>query len=241
MSTASVHRSSLNFARFAAIPLAVPLPDLDVADLRHHVQTYCDQCRFEGNLIRYVISLTREQARHAGPFHWKPAFEQRFSGLVRWVEALPFQEIYGVDLVTQTADVGDHLDIFGHNNSETHLAIHEHVEPIYYRAIFVDDAASPTRNRSFYIAREFGGPRQYLQMPRETVAFALNSSTCYHGAKFHPGYFKTTMAIYGKLDEAAHHRLLQKSLDRFGDCAIDLEEVTPVAGPGAQFPYPGAR
>ena len=243
------------FADYALIPLDLTHPPVDIDRLRSFVQLNCEQCAFTNNTIRYVLFHSRKPVykgqlvlracdphiRAALPdrYEWDPVFKSEFPELVDWFESLPFIRINGVELVTQTHDIDDHLDVFGNNNSETYHRRYHSIEPIYYRVImaYPDDVLA--RSRSFYVTREFGGEKHYAKLPDGTSTIAMSSSICYHGATHAPGHYKTTMVMYGDLDRARHLTLLKRSLDRYADYAVRFEGAGPVGGPGLEFPYRG--
>ena len=142
-------------------------------------------------------------------------------------------------MVTQCADIPEHMDIFGDNNSITYFEAFRAVEPMYYRVIFTEPEEIETRRNSFYVTQEFGGEKEFVHLPEDTACFALSSSGCYHGAKFRKGHFKSTAAIYGYLDERRHGELLGRSLEKYRDHAIRLRRPGPVGGPAAKRPYAG--
>jgi hypothetical protein len=243
------------FSDYAIIPLDVSPPAVDMHDLRDFLQKHCERCAFTNNVIRYVLFLARKPVvngqllLHAADqrltdemsserFDWDPAFKLRFPGLVDWFEQFPFDELYGIDLVTQTDDIQEHMDIFGHNNSETYFARYREIEPMYYRTVFRLDGDEVARTRSLYVTREFHGEKFYVELPREVYAFAMSSSVCYHGACFNRGHYKTTAATYGSLNRARHLDLLERSLAKFGTHAIKFE-ACPVPGPARELPYGG--
>jgi hypothetical protein len=243
---------------YAIIPLDVGRAPVDAEALKAFVQRNCERCAFTANAIRYVLFFARkpvidgelllhacdprfEDLTDAAGYAWDPVFQREFPELCTWVEELPLRVLFGVDLVTQTADIRDHLDVFGHNNSESYFREFRHIEPIYYRAIISDPGDNVARSRCFYVTREHGGERRYVNLPDGTDAFAMSSSICYHGAEFHAGHFKTTVVIYGEHDVERHLALLDRSLERYGDHAIRFEAAGPVGGPGAVLPYAGAR
>jgi hypothetical protein len=246
--------SPAGLADYACIPLDVPAPEVDVEALRRFVQSFSDGCAFTRNEIRYVTYYARKPARAgrllrpADPgfadlqpgtsFAWDPAFATRFPALVRWLERLPFRELHGIDLVTQTADVPDHMDIFGNNNSVSYYRRYRAVEPRLYRALLFEPDDARVRRRSFYVTKRFGGRRHFVVLPRETHIFAMSSSICYHGSVRNRGHYKTTAAIFGALDPVRHLELLRRSLARFPRHAIRLAPG-PVSGPGAFRPYRG--
>jgi hypothetical protein len=143
-------------------------------------------------------------------------------------------------LVTQTDDIREHLDVFGHNNSVTYYEAYRHVEPMYYRIIFCDPGDTVCRNECFYVTFEYGGDRHFVRLPPDSCAIAMSSSTCYHGAVHHPGHRKTTVAIHGLLERTRHLELLARSLVKYRDYAIRVPAPGPVTGPGAVLPYAGA-
>lgn len=244
------------FSDYALIPLDLKHPPVDIDRLKAFVQHNCEQCAFTNNTIRYVLFYTRKPVykgelilRACDPrfragmpdrYEWDPVFQTEFPQLVDWFESLPFIRINGVELVTQTHDIQDHLDIFGCNNSETYYRAYRSIEPIYYRIIMAHPDDTQARSRSFYVTREFGGEKYYAKLPAGTSTFAMSSSICYHGATHAPGHYKTTMVMYGDLDRARHRALLRRSLERYAEYAVRFEGAGPVGGPGAEYPYKGA-
>jgi hypothetical protein len=172
-------------------------------------------------------------------FEWDPVFQRTFGPLTEWFESFPFIRIDGVTLVTQTADVGEHMDIFGMHNSVSYYEMFRAVEPRYYRTIFAGDDEG--RNEAFYITQSFGGEREYVRLPPETSVMAMSSSTCYHGSRFNRGHYKSTAAMYGLLDVERHLQLLERSVARYPDHAIRLRRPGPVGGPAAEMPYRGVE
>jgi hypothetical protein len=166
-------------------------------------------------------------------------FRAAFPEFVAWIESLPLERIHGIDLVTQTDDIPAHLDIFGDNNALTYYRRFARVEPMYYRIIMSEPEDMISRNCSFYVSREVNGPRHYVHLPADTSAFAMSSSICYHGATFNRGRFKTTVVVYGDVDQRRHLALLAGSLARYREHAIRFEEAGPVSGPGAAPRYAG--
>lgn len=243
------------FSDYALIPLDLTHPPVDIDRLKSFVQQNCDQCAFANNAIRYVMFYSRKPVyngqlilRACDPrfrsglpdrYEWDPVFEFEFPDLVDWFESLPFIRLNGVELVTQTRDIKEHLDIFGNNNAETYYRKYRSIEPIYYRIVMTYPDDILARSRSFYVTREFGGEKQYAQLPAGTSTFALNSSICYHGATYIPGHYKTTMVVYGDLDRRRHLDLLNRSLERYRKNAVRFEGAGPVQGPGSEFPYRG--
>jgi len=236
------------------IPLALPPLPVDVTAFKSFVQSHCEQCAFSGNAIRYVLFHARKPViggrlvTHScdprygdlpgdARFRWDPVFRSRFLPFTKWCEALPFKQMYGLELVTQTAHIGEHLDIFGHNSSRTHYRRFHSVEPMYYRLVFCEPDDAVSRTRSFFVTRSYRGKRHYVRLPKGTNAFAMSSSVCYHGATFNPGHFKTTGVIYGELDSDRHKALLEESLGKFSDRAIPFPGATAVKGPGSKLPY----
>ena len=173
-------------------------------------------------------------------FVWDPAFVTAFPALCRWIEALPFTVLHGFDLVTQTADVRPHLDVFGLNNSQTMFARNRALEPVFYRILFTGPDDDACRSRSFFVSREVDDPPTYVELPDGASVIALTSSVAYHGATDRPGR-KTTGVLYGVLDEQAHLELLARSLARRPDLAVRFPPSGPVEGPGAVLPYGGAE
>lgn len=244
------------FADYALLPLDLTHPPVDVGQLKSFVQHHCDQCAFTNNTIRYVLFHARKPVYRGelalGPgdprfsgelpqrYEWDPRFSHAFPQLVAWFEALPFIRINGVELVTQTLDIPEHLDVFGNNNADTYHRRYRHIEPIYYRVIMTNPDDMLARSRSFYVTREFGGTRHYAHLPDGTSTFAMSSSVCYHGATHVAGHYKTTMVMYGDLDPMAHLALLRRSLERYGEYAVKFDRAGPVDGPGREFPYRGS-
>ena len=242
------------FEDWAAIALDVPPAPADSDDLRDFMQHHADRCAFNGNVIRHVSFEARKPIVGGTPvlhgpsldqvpedssvcFSWDPAFAERFRPLTRWFESLPFRQLSGLTFVTQTADIPDHMDIFGDHNATTYYEANRTVEPAYYRAVFTHPGDRLSKNGSFYVTETYDGPRQFVQFPPERSIAAISTSTVYHGAVHHPGRFKTTAAVYGALDEDVHRALLARSLERFPDHAIRLSRPGPVSGPGARRPY----
>jgi hypothetical protein len=245
------------FEQYACIPLDVPPPPVEIEEFRRFVQTNCERCAFTDNIIRYVLFYARKPIIDGEPllhpsdprlerpgagatFVWDPTFASAFPGLLAWFESLPFTKLYGVDLVTQTDHIRDHMDIYGYNNSASYYRRFRQIEPRYYRILFCYPHDDVARNHSFYLTKAYNGQRHYVTLPDATQAFAMSSSTCYHGALFNPGHYKTTAAVFGELDVKGHLALLRRSLDKYGDHAIQLVPPGPVAGPGAELPYRAA-
>lgn len=245
------------FEDYAVMPLDLPMPPVDTGQLRSFLQTKCEGCAFTNNEAKYLLFYARKPVvdgkllLHAADpligetyegthFDWDPIFENRFSDLVEWFNALPFIELHGVTLVTQTADIPEHMDIFGMNNSITYYEMFRRYEPRYYRVIFTLPGDTVARNQSFFVTQEYGGERAYISIPEGTSTIALSSSTCYHGATWRRGHYKTTAAIYGNLDVEKHLSLLRRSLDRYPDYTILLRKPGPVMGPAGELPYRGA-
>jgi hypothetical protein len=244
------------FEDYAVIPLDVAQPPVDPDSLRRFVQTYCEKCAFTRNRIRYVAFNARKPVLagttflHAcdprfyavdesTAFTWDPVFQHHFGALCAWFEELPFQTLLGLTLVTQTADIPEHLDIFGAHNSVTYYEAFRAIEPQFYRVVFTDPGDDVARNQAFYVTLRYGHEKRFVTLPEGTSAFALASSTCYHGAVHRAGHFKSTAALYGVLDRPRHLSLLRRSLARFDAAAIRLDAPGPVDGPGAEMPYRG--
>ncbi len=244
------------FSDYALIPLDLAQPPVDVDRLRAFVQRHCEQCAFTNDTIRYVLFHTRKPVyrgeavlRACDPrfgagvpdrYEWDPVFLSAVPALVDWFEDLPFIRLNGVELVTQTQDIQDHLDVFGDNNAETYHRRYRHIEPIYYRVIVTYPDDVQARNRSFYVTRDYRGEKHYARLPDGTSTVAMSSSICYHGATHLPGHYKTTMVMYGELDRARHLALLRRSLARYADYAVRFDGAGPVTGPGREFPYRGS-
>jgi hypothetical protein len=243
---------------YAYIPLDVPAPPVDITELQRFVQSRCEQCAFTDNRIRWVLYHARkpvfdhepllyaqdprfEQLTPDTRFVWDPCFGRSFRALAEWFETLPFTNLQGLTLTTQTDHIRDHMDIFGHNNSASYYEHHRDMEPCYYRMILCHSDDEISRKRSFYVTQEYGGAKRYVNLPDDTSLIALSSSCCYHGATHNPGHYKTTAVLYGDLDRGAHLELLKRSLDRYGDYALRLDRPGPVSGPGAVLPYAGAE
>jgi hypothetical protein len=242
---------------YVLIPLDLPPLPVSIEAMRRFAQTRCEECAFNGNLLRFVLFHARkpvidgELLLHAADprmrqvpqgtrFEWDPVFAQSFPDLVAWVDALPFAELHDFSLVTQNASVAEHLDVFGENNSNTWYETYRTVEPMYYRIIFCAENDVVTRSRCFYVTTEFGGERHWVELPAGVNAIAMGGSTCYHGAHHNPGHYKTTGVLYGELDRPRHWDLLGRSLRRYGDLAVRTPRPGPVEGPGAVMPYGGA-
>ena len=139
--------------------------------------------------------------------------------------------------MTQTADVDEHMDIFGMHNSHSYYELFRDVSPATTgssSAATRSPATSPSMSTQTY-----RGERQFVQLPSETSVIAMGSSTCYHGAKHNRGHYKSTVAVYGTLDVPRHLELLRRSLAKHGDRAIRLRQREPVGGPAAEMPYGG--
>jgi hypothetical protein len=242
------------FEDYAVIPLDLPLPPVQWEKLRDFVHQHCESALFLDNIARFILFNARkpvvdgelllhppdprfDDTDERTEFGWDPVFAALFPDFIRWFDVFPFNPLQGVTLVTQTADVPEHIDIAGRHNSVSFYETWRRLEPRYYRAIIADWTEEGDVTGSFFITEEYGGERRYVRLPPETRAFALGSSTCYHGATLNEGRFKSTIAVYGRLDDAAHYALLQRSLDRFPDHVIRLNEPGPVAGPGARHLY----
>ena len=243
-----------NFEDYAVIPLDLPAPPVDIDRLRAFVHKHCDSCAFTGDDIRMVVFYARKPIvdgklllHSADPrfeatdddsrFDWDPAFATTFPDLAAWFESFPFTRLDGVTFVTQTADVDEHMDIFGMHNSHSYYELFRDVEPRYYRIIFGGDEVA--RNESFYVTQSYRGEREFVRLPSETAVIAMGSSTCYHGAKHKRGHYKSTVAVYGTLDVARHRELLRRSLAKHADRSIRLRQRGPVGGPAAVMPYGG--
>ncbi len=246
------------FEDWAAIVLDVPPAPVDIEDLRDFVQHHADHCAFVDDRIRHVTfharkpvvdgalvlhapsladAVARASQEETPPFGWDPVFAGRFSPLTTWFESLPFARLDGITFVTQTADIPDHLDVFGDHSAVTYYEAHRAVEPAFYRAVFTRDHDEEVRSGSFYVTETFGGPRRFVAFPAGRNLAAVSTSTVYHGAVHHPGRFKTTAAVYGALDDDRHLELLGRSLARLPRAAIRLTRPGPVDGPGARRPY----
>ncbi len=242
---------------YIVIPLDLPPLPVSVEAMRAFTQSRCEECAFNGDLVRYVLYHARKPVLdgelvlypsdprladipQGTPFDWDPEFRRRFPELVDWVDALPFRRIHDFSLVTQNSSVAEHLDVFGENNSITWYETFRTVEPMYYRIIFCHPDDVITRNRCFYVTTEFGGERHWVRLPEGVNAIAMGGSTCYHGAHHNPGHYKTTGVLYGDLDPRRHWDLLAQSLARYGDHAVRTPRPGPVDGPGAAMPYGGA-
>lgn len=244
------------YANYAVIPVDVVPPPVNVDHLRRFVQNNCESCAFSDNVIRYVLFSARKplvgnhmiehsirhrqiEMKDVDTYHWDPCFAEAFSDLTCWFEALPFKRLNEIDLVTQTDDIPDHMDIYGMENSVSYFAKFSVIEPRNYRIVICDPADEDARCNSFYVTSTHGGNRDYVKFPPDTHTIATSSSICYHGATHHKGHYKTTAVVHGVLDTERHMALLAKSLKKYGDFAIRYEEARPVDGPGAIFPYPG--
>lgn len=242
---------------YALIPLDLPPLPASIDALRSFTQHHCEECAFNGNLLRYVLYHARKPVLDgqlllypADPrmgsipqgteFDWDPEFRRRFPELIDWIEALPFTRLHDFSLVTQNASVAEHLDVFGQNNSITWYEQFRTVEPMYYRIIFCYPEDETTRSRCFYVTTEYGGERHWVRLPAGVNAIAMGGSTCYHGAHHNPGHFKTTGVLYGDLDPRRHWELLRRSLARHGEYALRKAHAGPVEGPGTVMPYGGA-
>ncbi len=242
---------------YVVIPLDLPPMSVLIDDMRDFAQSRCEECAFNGNLLRYVLCHARKPVMgdelvlypsdprlrsiaQGTRFDWDPEFRLRFPALVDWVDALPFNRIHDFSLVTQNSSVAEHLDVFGENNSVTWYETFRIVEPMYYRIIFCRPDDEVTRNRCFFVTTEFGGEKHWVRLPEGVAAIAMGGSTCYHGAHHNPGHYKTTGVLYGDLDPRRHWDLLKRSLDRYRDFAVRTPTPGPVVGPGAVMPYGGA-
>jgi hypothetical protein len=233
--------------------LDLPPAPFVAEELRRFVHTFCEECAFNQNTIRYVAYYARkpildgklamhctEQSSKAidefTRFDWDPAFRSKFQAVVDWFGLLPFRRLRGVILVTQTSDIRDHLDLYGDESSVSVFTAHSAIEPRNYRILITDNTPGVARG-SFYVSREFGGTRTYVNMPSSTNTFALNSSICYHGSRFCPGSFKTTVVIHGEVDAPVHIELLERSLRRYGRDSIRYPGAGAAQGPAAEIPY----
>ena len=239
---------------YAVIPLDLPPPPVDMAALCAFLHRHCEACAFTDNVIRYVLFYGRkpyvdgELLLHtADPrfaslsedtrFAWDPVFAEQFPALTAWFDALPFTRLDGVTFVTQTDHIREHMDIFGQHNSVSYYELFRAIEPRYYRVIFSTPGDEAARSQSFHITQRYGGTKEFVRLPEDTAAIAMSSSTCYHGAVFNPGHYKTTGVVYGFVDPVRHLELLRRSLAKYADHAIRLHEPGPVGGPAAVMPY----
>lgn len=244
------------FSDYAVIPLDLPHPPVELARFRQFVQTYCEQCAFGDNVIRWILFRARkpivdgslllhacdprwDQLDGNTEFGWDPVFRAAFPHFVVWIELLPIERIHGIDLVTQTDHIPPHMDIFGENNALTYHRRFACIEPMYYRIILAEPEDASGRMCSFYVSREVDGPRHYVHLPPDTSAFAMSSSICYHGATFNRGCYKTTVVVYGDVDQESHLSLLARSLEKFAEYAIRFDGGGPASGPGAAPRYAG--
>ena len=81
-----------------------------------------------GKLDLHSISQSTGHGVPSG-YDWDPLFKERFPTFVEWVHELPFAKLDSMVFVTQTDDVRDHMDIFGHNNSMTCFQQQASIEP----------------------------------------------------------------------------------------------------------------
>lgn len=241
------------FEDYAIIPVDLPLPPVDPLELRGFVHSRCDRAYFQDNVPRFVVFSARKPvvdgqlllhpadprfALADGEFDWDPVFLRRFPEFAAWVGKFPFRRLQWVEVVTQTGDVPEHLDLSGGHTSVSAYESWRNLEPRFYRVVIRyspgDDGADP----GFYVSKEISGERRHLRLPPETRVFALGSSTCYHGADWRPRFSGAIVAVCGTLDEERHLELLRRSLERFGEHAVKLDPPGPVSGPGAATPYP---
>jgi len=246
------------FSDYAAIPLDLPALPIDPARLRSFVQTHCEQCAFSRNQIRYVAFYARKPILKGRLslyaidqmsslingdtyFDWDPKFAELFPSAVEWFHLLPTRRLRGVILVTQTDHIPPHMDIYGQENSQTYFHKYSAIEPRNYRAILCEPARNSANQRSFYVIKDIGGRRRYVELPKDTNTFALNSSICYHGARHNSGSYKTTVVVHSTVDTEGHLSLLERSLKRYGNYAIRFPGAGPAQGPASEMPYRGSE
>lgn len=223
----------------AAVPLDLAPVPVRFAELQAWAEGRVDEQAHDDGVPRLSLAWARVPDAVAGGYRWVPEVVERFAPLVAWLEGLPFRSLAGVDLVTQHADVADHIDVFGANNSVTTFQRNAPLEPVSYRVVLAEPGDVEARTASFYVSRDHGGVRSYVELPPGVDAMAVSSSICYHGARFVGPGRKMTVAIHGELDPAAHLALLARSVERNADQVVRFPGAGPVRGPGAVLPYAG--
>jgi hypothetical protein len=157
-------------------------------------------------------------------WRWNPDFKKKFPGFISLCDKLPFKRISWVPLACQIREIHLHKDSDEHQNVQSLFSDRKHLEPAGYRCLIYEDDFG--RNNSLYVSPYFNKKKaQYIKMPKDYNFFLLSDHHYWHGATPHPRNRKVVAVIFGEIDEEKHLRLIERSLQKFGDYAIVFDDV----------------
>ena len=133
------------------------------------------------------------------------------------MQLLPL-EITHAQIVSQTADTGQHFDLKKINNEffDDYPGVNDCNEPASYRILL-----NQFDKESFYVAENFGQSNHYIHLPADTNTFAFNEKTYLHGAdKLENPKF--IVVIFGLIDTVKHLELVKRSKEKYKKYTIEF-------------------
>jgi len=177
-----------------------------------HTWAMVSCCRDPGNWRRYpkdIYDNRRAEGENLGIlFH--PGFEEEFPQLAQCIRSLPFKQLTLTGMLYQMGEIPLHQDA---------LDPHHPTEPRRY-SIYL---TNPEYN-TFYFSKTENSKKKVYPKILEHRCFAFNNRDCFHGASLTQRE-KIIITAAGIIDNQRHEELLSKSLNKFKEHALYLEDL----------------
>lgn len=219
-------------------PLDLPRLDLSLERIQNHGKIQPGDRTFYERFCRTVMLRNATNSKSESVYNflqrdlsweWTDLARKEFPDLIEWLETnLPF------DLITLVTFVAPKLnrEVPPHRDYPLDFMpdFIKANEPYAYRLSFgnVRDAFFVSDSQGLTEKEYREGRFVYGNLPEETQAWAMNMSACFHGTKSRPD--KETLFICGLLNPERHHRLIERSVQRFSKNVIYKENLEQSSG-----------
>lgn len=156
-------------------------------------------------------------------WQWKDSVKQKIPKFIDFVEALPLRSLTYVSLMSNIDLVVPHRDFYKYPWSDDGIDRYQKeakgLEPVSYRIVLAGD-----RTGSFFMTpTESVDDAICIHLPEETDTFLFNATEYYHGA-FATQPRKIVCLAWGFLDIEKHKELLNRSIEKYSDYIIYLDD-----------------
>lgn len=228
------------FSGLAFTPLKIQKPSIDISRLMNFIYQNAsphfpypalwDALTFCGDIDSFDDPVECDKAwnsRYSADLNkikLNPIFPDNLQRIIQdLIGSLPYDFCSFAQFLIQKVDIPPHQDGLYDKKNNTRMALQEtpygfinQPEPSGLKIILTE-----SDSKCFYVSKRVKGKRTYVEMPRDTISFAINERTFFHGSK-KPDCKKIILSTFGIIDRDKHESLLKTSLDYYEKHSIWL-------------------